>query len=234
MDKKVKKLVVKQMSKSARGAKRAAFSLPEVLITLGIIGVVAAMTLPMLKNYMSHRYITAARKHYYDVEKLMRSLQSELGPYENWSYVDKNFATNHIDKRLNFVKKSNNIEDFYPGSGSYFSGTVYQLADSSILIFAQMVFTPHRTYIYFDVNGVEAPNAMGVDIYEMALNLSPVLDQEDFPHGISFGTGTCSRQTFNQNLYRPDGNAFKISSCLKILINNGWRAENYPIKNFGK
>jgi len=213
------------------------FTLAETLITLAIIGVVVAITLPMLKNYMSHRYITSARKHYYDVEKLMRSIQSELGVYENWGYVNRNFATAYIDKRLYYVKKTQNIEDFYPGAGSYFSGTVYLLNDASILVFAPMTtYRPHLTMIFFDVNGVEEPNALGVDIYLMVLNLSPTLDQDKFPYGISLGKGGCARLEFNQNNgpYRPDAGNGLTSSCLQILRDNNWTSKEYPITNFGK
>ncbi len=81
------------------------FSLAEVLITLTVIGIAVALTMPMLKNYLSHRYITAARTTYYDVEKILRSIQSELGPYESWGYVDKEFADKYIDNRIAYVKK---------------------------------------------------------------------------------------------------------------------------------
>lgn len=212
------------------------FSLAEVLITLTVIGIAVALTMPMLKNYLSHRYITAARTTYYDVEKILRSIQSELGPYESWGYVDKEFADKYIDNRIAYVKKTNSIQDFYSEAGSYFVGTAYQLQNSSILIFANMsTYRPHLTYIIFDVNGVEGPNAIGVDIFSLYLNTSPVLDQEKFPYGISMGTTECRRTDFNQNTgYRPDGGGSNMPNCLKILVENNWTTKNYPVTNFGQ
>src|SRR5574344_1226697 len=48
-----------------RGLKKCAFTLAEVLITLGIIGVVAALTIPTLINsYQEKATITALKKFY--------------------------------------------------------------------------------------------------------------------------------------------------------------------------
>ena len=45
------------------GGNRVAFTLAEVLITLGIIGVVAAITLPtLIKNYKNHVYVTLLKQ----------------------------------------------------------------------------------------------------------------------------------------------------------------------------
>ena len=45
--------------------KRPAFTLAEVLITLGIIGVVAAMTMPsLIQNYQRHVWLTQLKKSY--------------------------------------------------------------------------------------------------------------------------------------------------------------------------
>ena len=61
-----------------------AFTLAEALITLGIIGVVAALSYPVLMNYIGNKYTTQARKCYADMQKLVSSLEGELGPYEVW------------------------------------------------------------------------------------------------------------------------------------------------------
>ncbi|MBR6098851.1 type II secretion system protein [bacterium] len=48
-----------------RGLRKAAFTLAEVLITLGIIGVVAALTLPtLISNYQKKVYVTQLKKSY--------------------------------------------------------------------------------------------------------------------------------------------------------------------------
>ena len=60
--------------------RRFAFTLAEVLITLGIIGIVAAMTLPSLvANYKEKEVITKAKKDYSIITQAFRLAQAEAG-----------------------------------------------------------------------------------------------------------------------------------------------------------
>ena len=61
-----------------RGRKRAAFTLAEVLITLAIIGVVAAITIPSLvKNYNEHAWSTAQKVFTERLEVATRQMNTE-------------------------------------------------------------------------------------------------------------------------------------------------------------
>ncbi|MBO5435770.1 type II secretion system protein, partial [bacterium] len=74
------------LPQGARGT-RAAFTLAEVLITLGVIGVVAAMTLPMLAENYQRRVVETRLKKFYTTfnQAILRSVDVN-GPYEWWSY----------------------------------------------------------------------------------------------------------------------------------------------------
>lgn len=51
-----------------------AFTLAEVLITLGIIGVVAAMTIPtLIKNYQKTQYVVGYKKAYSEFQQMLKS-----------------------------------------------------------------------------------------------------------------------------------------------------------------
>ena len=55
-----------------------AFTLAEVLITLGIIGVVAAITLPtLIKNYQKHVYVTQLKKVVNTLENNSRKILAD-------------------------------------------------------------------------------------------------------------------------------------------------------------
>lgn len=59
----MKKVLNLVFSQHCVGFRKKAFTLAEVLITLGIIGVVAALTLPtLIQNYQKHVYVTGAKK----------------------------------------------------------------------------------------------------------------------------------------------------------------------------
>ena len=65
--------------------KNCGFTLAEILITLGVIGVVAAMTLPsLIKNY--NNYITAQKlkKAYNTLYNGIRMAEAEHGPMKDW------------------------------------------------------------------------------------------------------------------------------------------------------
>lgn len=57
-----------------------AFTLAEVLITLGIIGVVAAMVIPVLyNNYLNEQYITGLKKAYAEWNQAIALLENDYG-----------------------------------------------------------------------------------------------------------------------------------------------------------
>ncbi len=62
-----------------------AFTLAEVLITLGIIGVVAALTLPtLIQNYQEKANVTKLKKAYSILSQAMASAVNENGPADIW------------------------------------------------------------------------------------------------------------------------------------------------------
>ena len=73
--------------------KKAAFTLAEVLITLGIIGVVAAMTLPVLIQKQNEREIVSRLKKTYSIlsQAIIKS-QLEYGGFETWDPFDTSGA----------------------------------------------------------------------------------------------------------------------------------------------
>jgi len=65
---------------SSRFLKPCAFTLAEVLITLGIIGVVAALTIPTLvNNYQKTQYITGLKKAYTQFNQVILQITSDYG-----------------------------------------------------------------------------------------------------------------------------------------------------------
>lgn len=62
-----------------------AFTLAEILITLGIIGVVAAMTMPVLiENYKKKQTVTQLKKIYSALQQSIQLSQNNYGDICNW------------------------------------------------------------------------------------------------------------------------------------------------------
>ena len=82
--------------------RKAAFTLAEVLITLGIIGVVAALTIPtLIANYKEKEIITKAKKDYSLVMQAFKLAQAEAGiPGDNSVVYTDASSSNDVAKAL--------------------------------------------------------------------------------------------------------------------------------------
>lgn len=75
--------------------KHIAFTLAEVLITLGIIGIVAAMTLPSLINkYTERETVTKVKKFYSVINQALLMAIKDNGYVDEWTYNNKGFDEN--------------------------------------------------------------------------------------------------------------------------------------------
>ena len=93
--------------------RKVAFTLAEVLITLGIVGVVAALTLPTLINNIKHKQLETAFKTAYSIfsQGFMNMIREEGGG------ITKTYAEN-FDSQLNVYTKEDEFkEKFYKYSG---------------------------------------------------------------------------------------------------------------------
>ena len=88
--------------------RRAAFTLAEVLITLGIIGVVAAMTLPsVITKYEKHEAVNRLKKSYSTINQALVFSQAENGDFSEWG-IERQEADwdNYQDKLSKLVKQN--------------------------------------------------------------------------------------------------------------------------------
>ena len=171
-----------------------AFTLAEVLITLGIIGVVAAMTIPTLvTNYQKKMLSTKIKKFVSTFNQAYEMAIVNYGDSIYWKdctiQPNKSLCTSDtaIYKILNSVKyvdytnkiPENYMEAINDSFDSYFSGTTvgfqnekfFQLSDGTIIFgskdFIQRLgdYFSYFSYFYVDVNGFDKPNRFGKDLF---------------------------------------------------------------------
>lgn len=88
-----------------------AFTLAEVLITLGIIGVVAAMTLPALvAHYKTKELSTALKKFYSVINQAVTFSIAEYGDIENWDKENEKYDEDGVSDR---VENANRSQKFF-------------------------------------------------------------------------------------------------------------------------
>ncbi len=86
------------------------FTLAEVLITLGIIGVVAAITMPsLIKHYQQQVVISRLKKFYTNINQAIKMSEVENGSCENWdmptgdgNYVGLAFFNKYLANYLKY------------------------------------------------------------------------------------------------------------------------------------
>jgi len=98
------------LSRRARG-KRVAFTLAEVLITLAIIGVVAAMTIPtLISNYKKQATETKIKRFYSMMTQAIRLSEVDNGNALTWNKPDMAF---NEDGSLDLAGQKNNALSYW-------------------------------------------------------------------------------------------------------------------------
>lgn len=70
------------------------FTLAEVLITLAIIGIVAALTLPaLINNYQNRQFVTAMKKSYSMFAQAIKMSEIDNGDIKIWEIKEVNLST---------------------------------------------------------------------------------------------------------------------------------------------
>ena len=162
------------------------FTLAEVLITLGIIGIVAAMTLPApVNNTKGKELETQYKKAYSIITQAVNRMNAEQGFVANWSSYaacSNEFAEKFSeyfmplidcgkDKCSTYVDEDNTYVSKYKtfnGNSSCadcFNDGQFILADS-MFVTINHCFKPNKILIAVDINGVyNKPNRYGHDFF---------------------------------------------------------------------
>lgn len=166
-----------------------AFTLAEVLITLGIIGIVSAMTLPSLVNkYQAKVLETGFKKSYANLQNAYMLTKASLGVpnlRDTYGYYDKDnggyiYSTefyNELKKQLKVVK----VVNFYPVKN--YNGTKTMTSNPGMDMPLALNILPDgssfgfhlnngmRFRFWVDTNGpYKGPNRYGFDIFEFQVS----------------------------------------------------------------
>ena len=159
------------------------FTLAEVLMTLAIIGVVAAITLPSLNYNIGNQALEKQTVKFYSQlhDGVMMGIADSGSGFDfNESFIRKNFNVVTIcdssDTRKNCLGSNLskdgatyrtlkngttiNVTDVFPTSK-----TIYALADGAIFT----VDEGNTSIVTFDVNGSNAPNVYGRDLWKITV-----------------------------------------------------------------
>lgn len=168
------------------------FTLAEVLITLGIIGVVAAMTIPnLINNYKAHRLRSQFLKSYSTVQQVLKQMEVDdvsldISTYkENASFYKafmkylqapfdcgyaefiKNSPCYHyIPYGTDNAKPYVSLDGNSTVNGNWFDDGQIALQDGTLLLFENPKSFANNIWITVDLNGYNnKPNKWGYDLF---------------------------------------------------------------------
>lgn len=222
------------------------FTLAEVLVTLGIIGVVAALTIPaVITNYQKQETLSRLKKAYSIVQQAIKLSEVENESVANW---DNNlnghaFFEKYIKKYVQYTQEITPAELWSMAprkllNGSNYGGTTYAAgsgtATNFILSDGSMItlnfVTTDGIWVGIDTNGIKKPNQMGKDTFLFLFSpkhgLQP-LGGDGTPDAWSYRT--YSRENImgsGSNRCSKTGTGYW---CSALIMNDQWEiAKDYP------
>ena len=232
--------------------KRCAFTLAEVLITLGIIGVVAAMTMPsLIANYQKKQTVTQLKKAYSTLSQALVAAQQEYGDMSGWEYSGMNLEAGDTNDALNnFVQKYLKpyikiVQDcpvtdknkcaysFYSLGGVARSNGLASSNNYRFIINNGMVVNMaydnngvkflDNIIFTVDLNGKKRPNMYGKDIFVLVF-------QPSYSKIKMYGEGQTLQTLLNANKgCNKNNSVFAGEYCGALIQYDGWEiSDDYP------
>ena len=160
------------------------FTLAEVLITLGVIGVVAALTLPsLIQSYEKKVTATRLKKFYSTMLNVIKLSENDNGEMSTWDFPKQTydqsmnlFFQKYYLPYMNGAEECNFVNCFLKLHYSWFQLSGYSASGMAVANY--IVRTADGMYIYFlpnipngyiwmfvDINGNKKPNRIGRDVF---------------------------------------------------------------------
>ena len=166
-----------------------AFTLAETLIVMGIIGVVAALTLPNLNQSTNNKEkVVKVKKIYQNLNDAFGRATVVYGPYDAWFINDSNATaqcTRFGERMTEFMKLSKNCKmtkgcyESGSGTSSYYQ---FILADGTSV-------RSGSSYIEVDIDGLnKGKNLDGYDIFHFQVDNNTIIPFPVSPYTIGAST----------------------------------------------
>ena len=215
------------------------FTLAEVLITLGIIGVVAAMTIPTLMTKLKYKREAALLKENYSILQQMMLRANDEGAMSALPHSDsmlqlKNWFTTYMLPHVKVSKVCYGTKGCWSQNAKNSSGQIYVSnehcgnGDVSFILFNGTTvclddFADSRfgvigdggtmVGLLVDVNGNAKPNKFGEDIFAFVFR-----DNELLPGGYDM-----TSEQVEQNCSEKSTSYFGGTYCMQKVIKSGYK-----------
>ena len=222
-----------------------AFTLAEVLVTLGIIGVVSAMTVPsLMQNHQRKTYVTQLHQVYNLFQQAFLQYindKNALNLHEA-GLISSAEVSNFMKSYFKIVESCTDFtECFYDGSYKNMSGTdlnnwsywpgatapCFVLANGASVCVENSKY--HTTYghITIDINGKKGPNIAGRDLFFVTYYRDGSIDEDGIPpecrtSGVGCGSGKTNPKDVRAAVGANCSSRADAKGCFGLLLNNNW------------
>lgn len=225
------------------------FTLAEVLITLGIIGVVAAMTIPtLMSNYRKHIIETRLTKFYSTMTQAIKLAENDYDDISGWDKLGRGFVKDDdgndtttpvaeawVNKYIiPYIKSDVKMKNNAGKIELYFvDGSVLMISSTSWLYFPDA-----KKYKLDDNGNINQEETAGKDMFIFLLNteadVAPRPDRIYMGHGLQpykYNWNGTREDLFNNAHYGCGKEGVIGAYCTELIRQNGWKIPNdYPIK----
>lgn len=216
-----------------------AFTLAEVLIILGIIGVVAAITLPVLiQNYKRHEVETKLQKFYSLMNQAAKQSELTYGEFQYWNNSTLREDVDGIETWWNtyFAPYVKTLKTEKEGLGLW----VYLTDGTAFYIFnyyGESATTSSSTHLYFYPKALNSlklgTGTMGKDFFTFFINANTnktlaIVEPYKFDWN-----GDIQKLTDGEYGCRKvnEGEKHTPHYCTALIEANGWKIpKNYPFR----
>ena len=204
------------------------FTLAEILITLGVIGVVSAITIPsIIQHYQKQQTVSQLKKVYTVLNQAFKMAEVDNGSFETWdAYTDANrveYINKYFKPYLKVIKVCNNyIECGYSKNNPWVKPILktpigHEIKSNSLILSDGTYLDFHSSSypIVVDLNGATNPNQLSRDVFIFKIDKSGIK-----PYGVTYNY-YCSKNNTDVN---DNG-----QHCAGKIISDGWKiADDYP------
>ncbi len=215
--------------------KKCAFTLAEVLITLGIIGVVAAVTLPaLITNYQKQVTINKIKKFYTNMTQVLQMAVTENGEFSTWNYSSSLDLYNKYIKP--YIKNVEDVDTELHIHGDFTGGVRFVFTDGTQAILSSSTSwlsgNNKPTIIFYtnaqkhtDINSKYLKHPTRERFY-FKINNVGMLVPPDMNNTREQNLQSCKYQWISGNNNNTNnGNV----SCSTLIYKDGWKIDNdYP------
>ena len=233
---------------------KTAFTLAEVLITLTIIGVIAAITIPnLMQTWKKHEVEVRLKEAYSILSNALKMAQVETDLMDNMNLLPylkyDDMCVGHDDSNI-FPQYKNCRTNSKLFQKEYCSGSTcmglygwwyyaFALKNGMILYISTGADSTRnkRGYlsIYIDINGDKGPNKHGIDLFRFTYlvpqtGLGSVSQRGTIVPGNNGHYNWPCWGKINCITCKSDEN---YAGCSALIMRNGWKIpDDYPLKKF--